>query len=152
MKMYACSLCVRMRACVHLRMLICAHPAGTGALCLNHSSSWVSVEQGLSCLSGAPRPRTSHLSDYFLWPLWTPIPFLQLNFQIDFPPRSQVLHFWLFVPSCWALVLEGSFRNSDRQTLDKWHSWLLLAFKWCLLLFLSVAQFNVVFCRLPACL
>lgn len=54
-----------------------------------------------NCISGAPWPQTKHLCYYFLWPLRKPLPFLRLNFQIDFfSPQSQVMHSWLAVPSC----------------------------------------------------
>lgn len=108
-----------------------------------------------NCISGAPWPQTKHLCYYFLWPLRKPLPFLRLNFQIDFfSPQSQVMHSWLAVHLFGPLFLERSFRNSDRQKplgVDKWYSLFPLAYKWRPLLFLNVARLDVVF-LLPACM
>jgi hypothetical protein len=132
-KLCACSLCVCACVCSLTHDHLCASHRYWGFVSKPQLTLSLNRAKAESCLSGAPRPRTSNLCNYFLWPLWIPLPFLQLNFQTIFPP-SEPSH--AFLTGCAILLSScfwrGVFRNSDRQTLDKWHSWFPLACKWCL--------------------
>lgn len=108
--------------CSHTHMLIYVCPIGSGALCLKHVSS--SIKQRLRAALGTPQPPPRHLC-----PLRTPPPFLPLGFQMDVSSlgaRSCIPdRFCIFGPlffHSYRMTDAGNFRNSDGQTLEKWHS------------------------------